>query len=419
MSTTLDPPTPTTPEIARKAAPDESGASERDPRTDLLVALNAAARITRSALCRLAADLEVWCDARPRNDADVVRLAASLGVPAEPLRRALRVAGRARRLATAERRKAAKAGCRIVTRLDAGYPAALLDHPLPPPLLYVRGRIPDGPAAAIVGSRRMDRYGKEAAELFGGGLARAGVTVVSGFALGVDQAAHGAAVDAGGKTVAVLGCGIDVPYPRRSRGLADRIAGSGAVISEFPLGIEPRGWHFPVRNRVIAALAQGTLVVQAKLRSGSLSTAHQTLDLGREVWAVPGRVFDELSLGTNGLIADGAALVTSPDDVLEEMGLGALRRSGVAQSNLFGGATGSAAGAATSTQTNAPPPADLPLPKGLGGKLVTALRERRESATAEDLAGHAGVTVDRVLAALLELELSGWVKRLPGPVYEL
>lgn len=411
MTTTLDPPTPS----AREDAPDAVPGGTRDPRTDLLVALNAVARITRSALCRLSADLDVWCDARPRNDADVVRLAASLGMPAEPLRRALGVAGRAERLADAERRRAAEAGCRIVTRLDAGYPAVLLDHPLPPPLLYVRGEIPEGPAAAIVGSRRMDRYGAEAAELFGGGLARAGVTVVSGFALGVDQTAHQAAVDAGGKTVAVLGCGIDVPYPRRSRGLADRIARSGAVISEFPLGAEPRAWHFPVRNRVIAALAQGTVVVQAKLRSGSLSTAHQTLDLGREVWAVPGRVFDELSLGTNGLIADGAGLVTSPDDVLEEMGLGALHRSGMAQSDLFRGGSGTGSGG----QTKAPPPTDLPLPKGLGGKLVTALRERRESATAEDLAAHADVTVDRVLAALLELELSGWVKRLPGPVYEL
>ena len=383
---------------------------------DLLVALNAADCITRPALCRLCADLDAWRRTDLRSKAAVARTAASLGVPTEPLRRALQRLPDATELAAAERRLASDVGAHVVTRLCDDYPPTLLDHPLPPPVLYVRGDLQSAPQVAIVGSRRMDRYGREAAELFAGGLARAGVVVVSGFALGVDQAAHRASLATGGKTVAVLGCGVDVAYPRGSRKLASDIAAHGAVVSEFPMGAEPRAWHFPVRNRVIASLSQGTIVVQAKVKSGSLITAHLALDLGREVWAVPGGIFDVLSMGTNGLIYDGAGLVLSPDDVLEQIGLG---RSRPGQQALFGNQR--AVGfSRCHAGLSVPKEAAAPLPKGKAGRVVEALRDpasRRDGTTAEALAERLDATVDHVLALLLELELSGWVQRLPGPVY--
>lgn len=387
---------------------------------DLLIALNAADCITRPALCRLCADLDAWRRTDPRSKAAVARTATSLGVPTEPLKRALKRLPAAAKLAAAERKLATDAGARVVTRLCDDYPRALLDHPLPPPVLYVRGDLPLAPQVAIVGSRRMDHYGREAAELFAGGLARAGVVVVSGFALGVDQAAHRACLAAGGKTVAVLGCGVDVAYPRASRKLADDIAAHGAVVSEFPMGVEPRAWHFPVRNRVIASLSQGTIVVQAKVKSGSLITAHLALELGREVWAVPGGIFDVLSMGTNGLIYDGAGPVLSPDDVLEQIGLG---RAVPGQRALFSGPDSAPADASATDQPPTPPgrkDPTVPLPKGRAGRIIEALREpsrRREGVTAEALAERLDATVDRILALLLELELGGWVQRLPGPVY--
>lgn len=384
---------------------------------DLLIALNAGDCITRPALCRLAADLDAWRHTNPSSKAAVARTASSLGVPIKPLQRALALVPDAAKVAAEERKLAHDVGAHIVTRMCEAYPSQLLDHPLPPPVLYLRGELPQGPQVAIVGSRRMDRYGREAADLFATGLARAGVVVVSGFALGVDQAAHRACLAAGGKTVAVLGCGVDIAYPRSSLKLGDDIAAQGAVVSEFPMGVEPRAWHFPVRNRVIAALSLGTLVVQAKVKSGSLITAHLALELGREVWAVPGSIFDVLAMGTNGLIYDGAAIVTSPDDVLEHIGLGA--RS-VGQARLFAGSPGKGQPQASPGRQD---PA-VPLPKGKGGRIVEALRERHghsstrsKGTTAETLAELMDVTVDRVLALLLELELSGWVERLPGPVY--
>lgn len=398
---------------------------------EVLIALNAHPRIQRAAACRLAADPPGWLQLPSASAA----AASSLGVPAAHLERALEARGRAGETAAAELRGCERHGCRIVTRLDSDYPAALLDHPLPPPVLYVRGTPSARPAVAMVGSRRMDSYGREVAELFARDLARAGVCVVSGFALGVDQAAHRAALAAGGETVAVLGCGIDIAYPARSRDLADRIAGQGALLTEFPLGREPRAWHFPIRNRVIAALSLGTLVVQAKERSGSLITAHRALDLGREVFAVPGGIFDVLATGTNSLIADGAHLVASPLDVLEVLAIGH-------QKGLFDDQEGKDAAPGRSRPRPSstgdhpdgdhPDPASSPdrgpispdgpaisgpAPTGLPGKLLRRLRASGESQTAEHLATELEQGVDAVLGGLLELELGGWVERAPGPVY--
>ena len=373
----------------------------------LLIALNAADCITRGALCRLATDLDIWCGA---SEKDLPEITLKLGIPERQLRKALALRPRVRALAEGELERAEDFGCRLLTLGEEEYPTALLDHPLPPPVLYCHGLIPKGPAVAMVGARKMNQYGRLAAELFGRQLAADGITVVSGFARGIDTIAHRGALSAeGGRTVAVLGCGIDIDYPAGSRGLAQRIAEHGAVLSEFGFGVEPRSWHFPIRNRVIAALSVGTLVVQAAPRSGSLITAHLALDLGREVWAVPGSIFDPLSVGTNGLIADGAAMAADPGDILDSF---ALER----QQNLF---PHSPQAPHSQQAPTAPDPSPAPvetLPRGLPGRLLAALPPG-EGLSADDLSVLLEVSIDRVLAALLDLELDGRVRRAPGPVY--
>ena len=383
--------------------PNDRPSPPRVPTRDLLIALNSHARMMRSAICRLGLEPQLWHDRRPGKD-----LACQLGVPERQLRYAFDCLGAAGAVADKERRRAEKLGVSILTRVDEMYPIGLLDHPLPPPVLYCRGTLPDGPAVGMVGARKCDGYGREVADYLATALARSGVTVVSGFALGIDQAAHRGAVDGAGKTVAVLGCGLDVDYPRHSRPLAERIAQNGCLLSEFPLSREPRNWHFPIRNRVIAALSAAVVVVQAKPKSGSLITAHAALELGREVFAVPGRIFDELSMGTNGLLTDGAVPVSCVEDVLEPLGLAVRPR--LAPSPPVPGTP------APATPTG-DEPEPLPLPKGMAGDVVRALPAGGSGRTAEDLAAELGTSVDRVLGCLLELELSGWVRRLPGPLY--
>jgi len=283
-----------------------------------------------------------------------------------------------------------------VTVDDAGYPPGLRELSPPPPVLYIRGEVPAEPGIAIVGSRRADAYGREAADLFARTLAAAGVTVASGFAQGIDAAAHRSALAApGGRTVAVLGCGLGVDYPRGHDRLAEEIAARGALVTEFPCGLIPRAWHFPLRNRSLAAMTAGTLVVQAALRSGSLITARHALDLGRDVWAVPGRIFDEGSLGANSLIREGAHLAQHPADLLETL----LPTAAAAQLAL----------------PLQPDPAPEP-PPGFAGQVLAEIPPGK-TRLAEEIAARLDSPVDRVLAALLELELEGWVKRLPGSIY--
>jgi DNA processing protein len=275
---------------------------------------------------------------------------------------------------------------------------------------------------AIVGSRRADPYGREVAELFGRELAEAGLAVVSGFARGIDAAAHRGALSAervvaepaqrpsestaervadeppapaegACLTAAVLGSGLGVDYPREHRRLGERIAAAGSLVSEFPCGLEPRAWHFPVRNRLIAALAGAVLVVRAAPRSGSLITARFALDLGREVLAVPGRIFEERSAGTNALIADGAHPALAPRDVLEVLGA-----------------------APPMAGTGGPARAAEPLPPGLRGRALAAMIPG-DAVAPEALAAGLGEPVDRVLGVLLELELEGRIRREPGPAY--
>ncbi len=206
---------------------------------------------------------------------------------------------------------------------DPCYPPMLAAIADPPPLLYVRGTLADTDrlAIAIVGSRHASRYGLTAARAFAKQLGRAGVTIVSGLAHGVDQAAHEGALEAEGRTLAVLGCGLDVDYPSRSAPLRDRIAARGAVLSEFPFGTEPLKQNFPVRNRVVSALSVGVLVIEAARQSGSLITARAALDQGRDVFALPGPVDQPGHAGTLDLLRQGARPVGSPQHLIEDLNL--------------------------------------------------------------------------------------------------
>lgn len=356
--------------------------------------MNAHPRLSRPALYRMAQEVDRWLGSgKPAAD-----LARAAGVPETQMSRALALAERPEEVEAAAAREhdaAERLGARLVLSGDPDYPPLLHQLPLPPPVLAVRGELPQGPAVAMVGSRKADPYGKEVAELFARALAEAGVTVVSGFARGVDAAAHrGALAAPQGKTIAVLGCGLGVDYPAGHAGLGREVAARGALVSEFPCDAGPRSWHFPVRNRVIAALAAGTLVVQAAPKSGSLVTARHSLDLGREVWAVPGRIFDERSMGPNALIRDGATLVQHPREILE---------------TLFPGPRPLPLFPEAPEKVEEPPP-------GPPGDVLSAISAGSQHAP-EELAEATGLAVDQVLGALLELELSGLVRRSAGGLY--
>ena len=212
---------------------------------------------------------------------------------------------------------------RRIARRKPGYPPLLSELHDPPANLFVRG---DGgplsePGVAVVGARACSAYGAQVARTLARELASAGLVVVSGLARGVDGEAHRGALEGGGRTVAVLGCGIDRDYPRSHAELARRIVASGAVVSEYPPGVEPAPWRFPARNRIIAALSLATVVVEARERSGALITADFALELGRDVFAVPGEITSGLSAGTNDLLRQGAAPLTAVRDVLEALGI--------------------------------------------------------------------------------------------------
>ena len=215
--------------------------------------------------------------------------------------------------------RAAQAGVRIVAQVDEDYPEALRTIHDPPLALYVRGTLAgrDRHAIAIVGTRHPTHYGAEVAERFGAQLAQAGFTVVSGLAEGIDTRAHLGALKVNGRTLAVIGSGMDCLYPPSNRDLAERIAGHGAVLSEFPFGRQPDRTTFAIRNRIVSGLSKGVVVVEAGLKSGALITANQALDQGRNVFAVPGRIDSHPSQGCHALIRKGAALVASVEDILE------------------------------------------------------------------------------------------------------
>ena len=298
----------------------------------------------------------------------------------------------------------------IVTLADASYPPALLELPDPPVLLYVKGT-PEclaRPSLAIVGARSATQAGSANAEAFATNLAEAGLCVVSGLAAGIDAAAHRGALKAtGGATIAVIGTGADRVYPARNKSLAHQIVAHGAIVSEYPLGTPPLPHNFPRRNRIIAGLARGVLVVEAAVGSGSLITAQLAGESGREVFAIPGSIHSPLSRGCHLLIRNGAKLVETAADVLEE-----LRWPVTAM-------PGAAADARSATRASGAPPAPAaPLPEAdptldaEARQVLTALGH--DPLDVDTLAQRSGLTVDALYAILLPLELAGNIARLPG-----
>lgn len=241
-------------------------------------------------------------------------------------RRAIANLVEARRTVDLDRRLAQlqAAGVQLLTWDSPQYPRYLLELPQPPPVLYVRGELleTDRWAVGIVGTRRLTRYGRQVTHNLVSGLVANGVTIVSGLARGIDAVAHKTAVELGGRTIAVLGSGLDHIYPPEHRSLADKItAGYGAIVTEYALGVQPEAKNFPPRNRVISGLSLGVVVVEAGERSGALITAKFALEQDREVFAVPGNINSPASKGCNRLLQQGAKLVSSVDDILEELNL--------------------------------------------------------------------------------------------------
>jgi len=223
----------------------------------------------------------------------------------------------------AEMERLDRYGVAALTWKDTGYPARLKEIYDCPPLLYVRGQLlpQDEWCLAVVGTRKPTLYGRQATQELASELARRGVTIVSGLARGVDAEAHRAALEVGGRTLAIFACGLDIVYPSEHARLAQEIMNHGALISDYPLGTRPKAEHFPRRNRIMSGLSLGTLVIEAGETSGALITARLALEQNREVFAVPGSILSPASLGTNRLIQDGAKLVRSYTDVLEELNL--------------------------------------------------------------------------------------------------
>ena len=291
-------------------------------------------------------------------------------------------------------------GCRFLLRGYSGYPA-LLDEIYDPPLvLYGRGSMEplEGPAVAIVGTRRPTVYGLQMAEGIASDLGSRGITIVSGLARGIDAAAHRGCLAANGKTIAVLGSGIDVVYPREHRQLYEKIAARGLVLSEFPPGTSPSPQNFPVRNRIISGLALGALIVEASEYSGSLITARLAMEQNREVYALPGNLTSPQSFGPNFLIKQGAKLVQSWRDIVEEL------PAEVRHEILV--------------QEDAKPPIkrELPLISEEENRILQTLRTDEVVQFDKILYG-SGLSVPQLSALLLNLEMSGWIRQLPGNLY--
>jgi DNA processing protein len=289
-----------------------------------------------------------------------------------------------------------KCNAGIITIKDGIYPDALRNIPDAPAVLYCRGKlVKDEICIAVVGSRRATSYGLDMAKRLSRELASHGVTIVSGMARGVDSKAHLGALEAGGRTVAVLGCGVDIIYPYENSGLLSRICQSGAVISEYLPGTQPISYNFPARNRIISGLSQGVTIIEANDKSGSLITAEFALEQGREVFAVPGNINSMNSSGTNRLIKDGAKLVTDTGDILEE-----LKMSNAANDSLYW---------KKQLQQNT-----------LGKEELTISQRLLEGPAHIDVISRdCGISVQLAGSVLVMLELSGFVEQLPGKFYKL
>lgn len=285
---------------------------------------------------------------------------------------------------------AAQPGQHIITLADAAYPKALLEIADPPCLLYIRGnpRLLEKRGLAVVGSRNATPQGLQTAEIFSKTLAGKGLTIVSGLALGIDAAAHRGALAAGGSTIAVIGTGADRLYPARNRELALAIAEHGAIVSEFPLGTPAIAANFPRRNRIISGLSRGVLVVEAAPESGSLITARLAAEQGREVFAIPGSIHSPVARGCHKLIKQGAKLVETAQDILEELG-------------------------------SYPEPAES-IPSGMPANEENALLGAlgHDPCSLDDLVERTGLAADQLLTELLTMELAGALATLPGNRYQ-
>ena len=301
-----------------------------------------------------------------------------------------------------EMRRLRDAGARLVRYRDAAYPERLRAIPDPPPVLYARGAPEAARQAAVgvVGTRAPSRHGRDMTRLLCRGLAAAGIAVVSGMARGIDGEAHETALSGGGGTVAVLGSGVDVPYPPEHRDLCRRIEERGAVLSEYPMGTAPLPRHFPARNRIISGLSLGVVVVEATERSGSLITARWALEQGREVFAVPGPAGASRSRGPHRLIREGAKLVENVADIIEEIAPQlAAAPLPVAAADPGGTASG---------------------PLRVEGPAGAIMRDLETGPLQmDDVIHRAGLPPQQVCALLLDLELQGLLKQLPGKRYEL
>jgi DNA processing protein len=296
-----------------------------------------------------------------------------------------------------EIQRARAAGIKMIPFSDAAYPASLRVIADPPPLLYVKGELRDNDskAIAIVGSRSASDYGRRIARDLARGLASFGFTVVSGMARGIDGMAHESALQAGGRTLAVLGSGVDRAYPPEHEMLYRRISDSGAVISELPMGARPIAFNFPARNRLISGLSLGVVVVEATEKSGSLITASLAAEQGREVFAVPGEAGASRSRGSHRLIRQGAKLVETVEDIIEEIAPQLSRCNGDA--------------APASARS-------LPENSGPAARQIFALL-KETSLQVDQVIEQSGLPAPQVLQVLLDLELQGFVCQTPGKIY--
>lgn len=308
----------------------------------------------------------------------------------------------------------------LVTLDDAPYPAPLAEIYDPPLLLFGRGTLldQDQHSVAIVGTRRATRYGLDWAERFGRGLAERGVTVVSGMAAGIDAAAHRGAIEAGGRTLAILGCGVDIVFPRENEALMERITQHGAVLSQFPMGMKPTKGNFPYRNRIISGMTQGTLIVEGPARSGALITARTASEQGRETFAIPGPLGQANSEGPNRLIQQGAKLVRCVDDILEELEFPALEEPCVDSASTAAAMEEApmppaASNPATPSAAPAPKPGAPAVPLSPSETTVMA-HLRPDGSYIDEIAMACKLPVSEALSALTLLELKGQVRQFSG-----
>lgn len=332
--------------------------------------------------------LEYFGDLRAAWEAEPLELARA-GLD----RRALTALGaaRARLDLDAEMDKIERLGVHVLTWQSADYPQRLRQIEASPPVLYIRGKIQpqDDWAVAIVGTRRASAYGREVTRQFAADLARSGVTVVSGLARGIDGQAHQAALDGGGRTLAVLGCGVDIIYPAEHRRMAERIIEQGALVSDYALGVKPESRNFPPRNRIISGLSLATLVVEADMRSGAMITAVYAAEQGREVLAAPGSLLSRNSELPHRLIRDGAKLVRNAQDILEELNL---------------------------TQISQQAEARAVLPQNAEESLLLDFLSH-EPRHVDEISRSVNWPIERVTSALTLMELKGLVRQVGGMRY--